>query len=386
MLFLQNRETGSLALYSLESDHLKWEKEFTMDPDLDPSGNPDYEDLLKIVRDKGQAMITDWQPVARQENAPPLVQEACQEILQYYGGLMALDHEKFRDGDYNDQDYAWDVWMYHADKAMDAPEDSWSHFVKMLYAMEDVDGDGLPELFIGYLDQGNIPAIRRVFAFDGEKMESLWRESGMVLRDGTVVCTEDQGDRVSAVLQLRGSRPYDVKDPYFSVGYDSDERQGIVYHGDPYEPVSWQEIPVGQPAAREGLELRTMEEILQCYLDLGETGQAGYSYDPEGTNARFDPKLGKGVSSELYKAASSDPMHVYSIFYLNYDGDGDGTEELLVGCGVSPSRVTVLAAYSQENSGIRFTEGSSFQGRDIPGTLWGSQTDPWNYLCQYTTV
>ena len=178
---------------------------------------------------------------------------ACEDLLDHYRHLMALDHQACLEGQHNEEKFIDDLYEYHAysldpsqldDMFFDTTQ---PHEILVHYGLLDVDKDGQQELFIGTSDNGGAVEVKRVFFYDGRKMSciSLELDKATCLKDGTIVIQAGNGGEVVGIMRFGDSVPVPApEDQDFKFGFPQDymafeeaiQRRGLAM------PESWQLI------------------------------------------------------------------------------------------------------------------------------------------------
>ena len=156
-------------------------------------------------------------------------------IVDEYREIYFMDHDEFNNDPAISERYPYldsTMWFYHS-----APDGFAGK--QYYYANADVDGDGIPELLIGFGEPGDI-YLCNSFAWNGTEMEHLGTEGKCeILADGTILDFIGNGGEIAGIYKLENSRIVENTGTEFKLGYYSDStdyQNAVDAHGGYYEP------------------------------------------------------------------------------------------------------------------------------------------------------
>lgn len=168
-----------------------------------------------------------------EETLPPAYEAAYEAVKQdYIGGWNTSSDSWLSDFQGTSARFSRmkgsDITMYHSEEAL-------------FYALQDLDGNGTPELLIGIGAPNFAPFIYDAFGFNGSDAVRLTDAyEFLILKDGTFV-TSDYFGYVERILQLRpdGFTLDDISDPDIHPGYSA-ATLDLSVHGGKLEDPFWE--------------------------------------------------------------------------------------------------------------------------------------------------
>lgn len=252
------------------------------------------------------------------------------------------------------------------------------------YAYYDLNNDGRDELLISYtyLDEsGNlqVSTVCGIYTVIGEEAVQIaegWsRNTYRVFEDGCILngWATDNAGYAEAVLKLNDegqleetevssdSLVNEAKMDYFLIESTDASDDGMTE----YQNNEESNAPVtGSPS---------FDEILSRVKIVIMDGIVAYETRPDQMEEQFS-NLGEGIVWLLTHREQG--VYTLDFFWREYDIDGDGENELLLGRGVSPSRVEPIAIY---NLGGEVVVGDRLYNYSFPEDA-NSETPQWNYI------
>lgn len=194
-------------------------------------------------------------PAAETEAAAPAVDfsgdplSAGEKVMTYYLDMMAWDHLEYVQHQYSGVPYAGDVFSYHhhhmtEQQRRDYYGDQFEKYnsqvdYRLLYAMEDIDGDGTQEILIGYSENSAPAVVLRAFYYNGTAMVPMWDYHGYLMQDLTVVQIDEAWQSALGETVFKNGALQSLRPTTFHI-YDMQEDAKA--HGGSYQPQQWLDL------------------------------------------------------------------------------------------------------------------------------------------------
>ena len=267
-------------------------------------------------------------PETTVETVPAVAaEEAYHGITTEYKEVMGVDStaflnapESYFNGDHVAIRY---YHMYHGDN--------------FYYAYSDIDGNGMEELLIGFGNEGYIKIVD-LYSFNGEQAVQLIDDPTLGDRSTLSLLTD------GTLYLFGGSSATEASHAYLKVdGCTVIDAPATI--AEEVTNISWQAFDLSEMPVSGGSFDSILTDIQAALLISTEDYDSNMEYY-DGLYSH----LGEGVMWMLQHRQSG--IYTMGIWNAYMDIDGDGQEELCIGRGVAPSRVSAIVIYRQNGEAI----------------------------------
>lgn len=311
--------------------------------------------ILSVAESTAPAIPEDTQPPEQTEAPAPSADTetvpdwtvAYETVLRDYRGLWTVTWDNpaliGKEREYYPNARGSDMTLNHSTE-------------QLLYARKDLDGNGIPELFIGvdYAGTGEV-SLYDVFAANGTVPCHLvpddYAFSFAVLSDGTIVEAQSWFGDIEHICRIApdGFTTEEIPgDPLVGSNLFEDSTD-FSAHGGKLSGLEWQPL-------EESLSGQADPDFDAIREDLWEACRvADYNANAAYYDERYS-HLGPGVMWMLgnrdIPAEQGTGATTYNVFCTDFDIDADGEKELCVARGVTVQRGQVIVIYDRTADGI----------------------------------